>query len=443
MDKIEEFIGSYSFDKRLAPYDIIGSIAHVRMLVHSGIIQSTEGSKIVKALESILSDIKKGKKISEGEDVHYVIEKELIKRVGVLGGKMHTARSRNDQIALDMRLYLKDEAEKLIGLIEDVQKAILEQAETNIKFVMPGYTHLQPAQPVLFAHYILSYGWMLERDKARINDCLQRINVLPLGSAALAGTSFPIDRQYTAKLLGFKEVSENSIDSVSDRDFVIEFVSALSLIAVHLSRLSEELVIFSSAEFDFLELSDKYTSGSSIMPQKRNPDSAEVVRGKSGRVFGDLIALLVMMKGLPLAYNRDMQEDKPPLFDAVDTVKMNLEIIAGIVKTLKIKPEQMKISNEKGFLGATELADYLAKAGVPFRQAHEIVRQIVSFCVKEGKTLRDLAVEEFKSFSKYFNANIYDKILPKKVVSEKISYGGTSKNSVLLQISKLKKLVKK
>ena len=443
MDKFEEFIGSYAFDMRLAPYDIIGSIAHVKMLVHSGIILGTEGSKIVKGLESILADLKKGKEISDGEDVHYAVERELIKRIGILGGKMHTARSRNDQTALDLRLFLKDEAERIIVLLDHVQKAILLQAETNIKFVMPGYTHLQPAQPVLFSHYILSYAWMLERDKGRINDCLQRINILPLGSAALAGTSFPIDRQYTAKLLGFKEVSENSIDSVSDRDFVIEFVSALSLIAVHLSRLAEELVIFSSAEFNFFELADEYTSGSSIMPQKRNPDSAEIIRGKSGRVFGDLFALLTIMKGLPLAYNRDMQEDKPPLFDAVDTTKLNLEVAAGLIKTLKIKPEEMKKSNEKGFLGATELADLLAKAGVPFRQAHEIVRQIVLFAVKEGKTLKDLTVEEFKIFSKYFNANIYDKILPKKIVNEKTSYGGTSRNSVNLQINKLKKLVRK
>ncbi len=442
MNKFEEFIGSYSFDKRLASYDVIGSIAHVKMLVHSGIIPSTEGSKIVKGLESILTDIKKGKEISEAEDVHYAVEKELIKRIGVLGGKMHTARSRNDQVALDLRLYLKDEASNIIELIEDVQRSIIEQAETNIKFVMPGYTHLQPAQPVLFAHYILSYAWMLERDKGRINDSLQRINILPLGSAALAGTSFPIDRQYTAKLLGFKEVSENSVDSVSDRDFAIEFLSALSLISVHLSRLSEELVIFSSAEFNFIELEDKYVSGSSIMPQKRNPDSAEIIRGKTGRVFGSLFSLLTMMKGLPLAYNRDMQEDKPAVFDAVDTVKITLEIMAGIIKTLKIKPEEMKKSNEKGFLGATEIADYLSKNGVPFRNAHEVVRQIVEFCIKEGKMLKDLTVEEFKSFSKFFNANIYDMILPKKVVTQKTSYGGTSKISVLTQLSKLKKLVK-
>ncbi|MCX5781539.1 MAG: argininosuccinate lyase [Elusimicrobia bacterium] len=443
MDKFQEFIGSSSFDSRLAPYDIIGSIAHVKMLVHSGIISGAEGKKIVNGLESILKDIKKGNKISVAEDIHYSVEKELIKRIGSVGGKMHTARSRNDQVALDLRLYLKDEAAGIIELIENVQISILNQAQANIKFVMPGYTHLQPAQPVLFSHYLLSYAWMFERDKSRINNCQERVNILPLGSAALAGTSFPIDRKYTAKLLGFKEVSENSIDAVSDRDFAIEFISVLSIIAVHLSRLAEELVIFSSVEFDFWELSDKFTSGSSIMPQKKNPDSAEIIRGKTGRIFGDLFAILTIMKGLPLSYNRDMQEDKPPLFDAVDTTRINLEIMAEIISTLKIKSEQMKKSNEKGFLGATEIADYLAKCGVPFRQAHEIVKQMVLFCQTKGKTLKDLSIEEYKSFSKYFNIGIYDKILPKKIINEKKSYGGTSRDSVSLQIEKLKKLVKK
>jgi argininosuccinate lyase len=438
----EDFVSSFSFDQRLSVFDILGSIAHVKMLGKTRIILSVEAGKIIKGLNSILKDINNGKKIPKAEDIHYAIEKELIKRIGPIGGKMHTARSRNDQTALDLRLYARYEVMAIKDLLYDLIEAITKKAEKNIGVIMPGYTHLQHAQPVLFSHYILAYAWMFQRDIERLYDYMFRVNVMPLGSAALAGTSFPIDRNYTAKLLEFSKVSENSIDSVSDRDFVIEFLAVLSITATHLSRLSEELINWSSSEFDFIKLSNEFTTGSSIMPQKRNPDMAELVRGKTGKVYGNLMAILTVMKGLPLAYNRDMQEDKPPLFDAVDTIKDCLGVMAPMVFSMEIKPESMYNSTKKGFLCATELADYLTKKGMPFRTSHGIVKNIVEYCVKNDKELIDLSIKELKAFSVLFDDKAKLLLDPEKIVNLKKSQGGTSVSSVKKQIAGLKELLK-
>lgn len=442
MKNYDNFIGSFAFDKRLAPYDIEGSIAHVRMLVKCRIIPPADGKKIVKGLEAMLKKIQNGASLPKAEDVHFAVEKELIRKIGPVGGKMHTARSRNDQVALDMRLYLKAETSVILSLIKKLQSAIAAAAQKNISAVMPGYTHLQPAQPVLFSHHLLAYGWMLSRDASRLKDCLKRINVLPLGSAALAGTSFPIDRKYTAKLLGFEGVSENSIDAVSDRDFALEFVSALSIAAMHLSRLAEELVLWSSEEFGYIKLADEFTSGSSIMPQKRNPDCAEVVRGKTGRVYGGLFALLTIMKSLPLAYNRDMQEDKPPVFDAVDSVKLCLEITEGMISSVKIDAFRMKLSLGRGFLSATELADYLSKKGMPFRSAHGIVRDIVLYCAKKGITMGELSQSELLGFSKLFGPDAKKITDPGQAAKAKSSLGGTSPASVRVQLKAFERMLK-
>lgn len=441
MDHVQDFIASFSFDCRLAPYDIEGSVAHVKMLEKCRIIPAKDARRIIKGLQAIARDLKKGTPLPAEEDIHYAIEKELIRRIGPVGGKMHTARSRNDQVALDLRLYLRAEIMVIDALLVDLQNALLLQAEKNIDVVMPGYTHLQPAQPVLFAHHLLAYGWMLQRDRERLADCRKRVNILPLGSAALAGTSFPIDRKYTAALLGFDGVSENSMDSVSDRDGAVEFLAAVSCIAMHLSRLCEELVIWSSAEFDFVRLADEFTSGSSIMPQKRNPDVAEIIRGKTGRIYGDLVALLTIMKGLPLSYNRDLQEDKPPVFDAADTVTHCLVVMAGMVSSLRAKPERMLRSTDKGFLQATELADYLASKGMPFRQAHGVVQGIVASCLDRNTTLRELSADELRRFSPLFGADVLKLLAPQTIVARKNSYGGTSPVSVRRQLQKLRLLV--
>jgi len=441
MGHVQNFIASFSFDSRLAPYDIEGSVAHVKMLAKCRIIPAQDAQKIVQGLQAIARDLKNGTALPPAEDIHYAIEKELIRRIGPVGGKMHTARSRNDQVALDLRLYLRSEISVIDALLSDVQNALMLQAEKNIDAVMPGYTHLQPAQPVLFAHHLLAYGWMFQRDRERLIDCRKRVNVLPLGSAALAGTSFPIDRKYVAEMLGFAGVSENSMDAVSDRDGAIEFLAAASCIAMHLSRLAEEVVIWSSAEFEFVRLADDFTSGSSIMPQKRNPDAAEIVRGKTGRVYGDLFALLTVMKGLPLAYNRDMQEDKPPLFDAVDTVRQCLSVMAGMLASLRTNPDRMLRSTDKGFLQATELADYLADKGVPFRQAHGVAQDIVAYCLRRQKTLRELTADELRQFSPLFGADVQKLLAPQSVVERKTSYGGTSRASVRRQLRLLRKLL--
>lgn len=439
----EQFIGSFSFDGRLAEADITGSIAHVQMLVKSKILRPADGKKIVSGLNAILKSIKNGWKLPKEEDIHFAVEKELIRRIGPVGGKMHTARSRNDQVALDLRWYLRQQTDEIINLVNEFQNIIVKKAEENMGVIMPGFTHLQPAQPVLAAHHLLAYGWMLQRDKERLQDCRKRINVSPLGSAALAGTSFKIDRHYTAKLLGFDSVTENSLDGVSDRDFAIEFVFCISMISLHLTRFCEEIILWMNPEFGYIKIADKFTSGSSIMPQKRNPDCAEVIRGKSGRIFGDLMAMLTIVKSLPLAYNRDLQEDKPPVFDACDNIKMCMEVMNEMTASIKFVKENTLDSIEKGFIAATEIADYLAKKDVPFREAHGVVRRIVAYCKENSKTLNKLTLQEFNKLypERYpvFKEDIYKYIDLKNVVSVKSSYGGTSVKSVLKQLEMFKR----
>jgi argininosuccinate lyase len=442
MQNFEQFIGSFSFDGRLAKSDIIGSIAHTKMLVKTKIISISDGKKIIFGLTSILKDLEKGWKIPNGEDIHYAVEKELIRRIGSVGGKMHTARSRNDQVATDLRIYLKQEIENMKNSIDDFQKTLIEKAVENIDIIMPSFTHLQPAQPILAAHHLLAYAWMMQRDKERLADCYKRTGVLPLGSAALAGTSFKIDRQYAAKLLNFQSISENSLDAVSDRDFAIEFVFCMSSIALHMTRFCEEIILWMNPEFGYITVADKFTSGSSIMPQKRNPDCAEVIRGKSGRVFGDLMALLTILKSLPLAYNRDLQEDKPPVFDALDNVKMCLEVINEMTASLKFVKERTLKSMEKGFIAATELADYLARKNIPFRLAHGLVKDIILYCSKNSKTLNDLSIDEYNKFSPVFKKDIFKYLDIKNIICMKTSYGGTSKKSVMRQIKNMKRNLK-
>ncbi|MCL2145395.1 MAG: argininosuccinate lyase [Endomicrobia bacterium] len=439
----EQFIGSFAFDGRLVEADIAGSVAHVQMLVKTNILKPADGKKIVSGLNSILKSIKSGWKLPKEEDIHYAVEKELIRRIGPVGGKMHMARSRNDQVALDLRIYLRQQTDEIIGLINEFLGIIVKKAEENIDVIMPGFTHLQPAQPVLAAHHLLAYGWMLQRDKERFADCRKRINISPLGSAALAGTSFKIDRHYTAKLLGFDAVTENSLDGVSDRDFAIEFVFCVSMIALHLTRFCEEIILWMNPELGYIKIADKFTSGSSIMPQKRNPDCAEVIRGKSGRIFGSLMAMLTIVKSLPLAYNRDLQEDKPPVFDACDNIKMCMEVMNEMTASMKFVKENTLSSIEKGFIAATEIADYLSRRDVPFREAHGVVRRIVKYCKENSKTLNELTLHEFNKLypERYpiFKDDIYRHIDLKNVISVKSSYGGTSEKSVLKQIETFKK----
>ncbi|MFH0807807.1 MAG: argininosuccinate lyase [Elusimicrobiota bacterium] len=438
---LKNFLASFSFDERLAIYDITGSIAHVKMLAKCKIVSAADAGKIVKGLQKIQKYLESGKNLPPQEDIHYAIEKKLIELIGEkTTGRLRTARSRNDQIALDLRLYLKDRIMLLKKLISDFQENIIEQAKLNEGKLIPGYTHLQPAEPVLFSHYILSYAWMLQRDKERLQDCYKRADVLPLGSAALAGTSFPIDRQFTAKLLGFSKVSQNSMDSVSDRDFIIEFLSAASITMMHLSRLAEEIIIWINPSFNFIEIDDEYLSGSSIMPQKKNPDFAELVRGKTGRVYGSLIALLTLMKGLPLTYNRDLQEDKPPLFDAIDTLSASLEVMAGMVVSMKVR----KISNTEmkiGFMIATELANYLVKKGMPFKEAHSVVKNIVNYCRDNETPLENMEVAGLKKFSSLFDNDVKKVLSADNVVNLKISEGGSSIKSVRKQITELIKIL--
>jgi argininosuccinate lyase len=439
MQNFDQFIGSFSFDGRLGESDIIGSIAHTKMLMKTKIISASDGKKIISGLNSILKDLGRGWNIPKEEDIHYAIEKELIHRIGSVGGKMHTARSRNDQVATDLRIYLKQEIKSVINFVNIFQQILVKKAYKSIDVIMPGFTHLQPAQPVSAAHYLLAYAQMMQRDKERLVDCYKRTDVLPLGSAALAGTSFKIDRHYVANLLDFKSISENSLDAVSDRDFAIEFVFCMSLIALHLTRFCEEIIIWMNPEFGYITVDDKFTSGSSIMPQKRNPDCAEVIRGKSGRVLGDLIALLTIIKSLPLAYNRDLQEDKPPIFDALDNVKMCLEVINEMTGSLKFVKENTLKSTEKGFILATEIADYLARNNVPFRTAHVLVKEIVLYCKKQSRTLNELSLEEYNKFSSIFKKDIFKYLDAKNIVNMKTSYGGTSKKSVMRQIENIKR----
>lgn len=438
----QEFIGSFSFDVRLAPYDIQGSIAHAAMLGQKKIIPSKAAGKIVRGLQSILRDVSKGWRLPIDEDIHFSIERELTRRIGSAGQMLHTGRSRNDQVVTDLFLFLKDHIRLILREVVRVEKSLVSVAEAHREVVMPGFTHLQHAQPILFAHHLLAYAWMLERDRGRFRDAFKRIDVLPLGSAALAGTSFPLDRAYAAKLLGFSSISENSIDAVGSRDGVIEFLSACAILMSNLSRLSEELVLWSSSEFSFIELEEEFTSGSSIMPQKRNPDVAEIIRGETGRVYGSLVALLTVVKGLPLAYNRDLQEDKPSLFDSIDTVMGCLSVMAPMVGSMRINVHRMERSCRFGYLSATELADYLAARGVPFRAAHEIVQQIVAYCQSKGVQFDQLSLSELRHFHPRFDADALAVLTPQKVVRAKTSYGGTSPSSVERQLKKLKVALK-
>jgi len=429
---VEDFHSSISFDQRLYKQDIQGSIAHATMLAKVGVISEDEARQIVEALKGILADIEAGKVEFEvgAEDIHMNVEKLLTQRIGDVGKKLHTARSRNDQVALDIRMYLKEEIKEITGLLVKLQEVLLDLAEQHKETILPGYTHLQRAQPISLAHHLLAYFQMFQRDVERLGDCYTRTNVMPLGSGALAGTTFPLDRQMVADALDFPAITENSLDGVSDRDFAIEFCAAGSLIMMHLSRFCEELILWSSAEFEFIEMDDAYSTGSSIMPQKKNPDVAELIRGKTGRVYGDLMALLTVMKSLPLAYNKDMQEDKEALFDAIDTVKKSLLVFAPMVATMKVKKEAMYRAARGGFTNATDVADYLAKKGVPFRQAHEIVGKLVLSCIQEGRNLDDLSLEEYRKVSEVFEEDIFKAISIEECVQARNIPGGPAPEQV-------------
>lgn len=439
----ESFTESISVDSRLWKYDIRGSVAHVQMLARRKIISKKDATKIRKGLSEIADDIKTGnfKFKKEFEDIHMNIEAALIKKIGPVGMKLHTARSRNDQVSLDLRMYLKEETKEITALVRKAQRTLLEIAERYQKSLMPGYTHLQRAQPVMLSHHLLAYIEMLQRDTSRFVDCFKRIDVLPLGSCAVSGTTFPIDRAYVAKTLGFKEIAGNSIDAVSDRDFTIEFLSCSSLLMMHLARLAEELILWSTAEFKFIEISDEYTTGSSIMPQKKNPDVPELVRGKTGRIFGNLISLLTLMKGLPLSYNRDMQEDKPPVFDTVDTVKSCLRIMCDMLPKITFHSEIMLSAAGNGYTTATDMAEYLVKGGIPFRKAHEITGKIVLYCMNRKIQFNQMNLRQLKAFSPTFKSDIFELLDPVTSVKAHSSHGGTASSSVARQIRKYKKLL--
>ena len=440
---VNDFNSSIAVDGRLYKEDITGSIAHANMLGATGIIAEEDAEKIVNGLQGILKDLESGELTIDptAEDIHTFVESTLTERIGDAGKKLHTARSRNDQVALDARMYAKTAIDEVVKDAENLIKILVNKAEKYQEVIMPGYTHLQRAQPVAFSHYLLAYAQMLLRDIGRLKDAKKRADVLPLGSAALAGTSYPIDRNMVAKELGFADVSANSLDGVSDRDFVIETVSAISLLMTHLSRMSEEIILWSSSEFKFVELDDAFSTGSSIMPQKKNPDVAELVRGKTGRVYGDLMAILTVMKGLPLAYNKDMQEDKEILFDAVDTAKACLPVFGGMIDTMSILPENMEKAAEKGFINATDVADYLTKKGVPFRDAYKCAGGLVAECIKQGKTLNELPLETYKAFHELFEKDVYQEIDIKVCAEKRTSYGGGSPASVKTQLAEWKKIM--
>ena len=433
----DSFNSSISFDSRLYKQDITGSMAHAAMLSAQGIISYGDADSIISALKQILQDIESGNLQIDpkAEDIHMFVEQVLTERIGDTGKKLHTARSRNDQVALDFRLYLRDYADEISSLLKDLVKALKTQAEKNIDVIMPGFTHLQHAQPVLFSHYMLAYAMMFLRDIDRIKDCRKRINVSPIGCCALAGTTYDTDRALEAKKLGFDSVCLNSLDGVSDRDFCVELLSSLSLVMTHLSRLSEELILWSSQEFSFIELSDDFTTGSSIMPQKKNPDMAELCRGKTGRVYGDLMGLLTTLKGLPLAYNKDMQEDKEGVFDACDTVKMCLSVCTPMILSMKVNKDNMLESAKKGFMNATDLADYLVIKGLPFRDAYKISGSVVAYCIQTGHILEDLPLSEYKKFSTLISDDVYQAIDLANCVQKRSSEGGTSTESVKKQLA--------
>ncbi|WP_284643317.1 argininosuccinate lyase [Paenibacillus silviterrae] len=429
---VEEYTASILFDKELAEEDIQGSLAHVTMLGKQGVLPADDVEKIKDGLLKVQGMIRRGElEFNIGdEDIHMNIEKALIDEVGPVGGKLHTGRSRNDQVALDMHLWLRKRVVEFVGMLSKLQEALLEQAKQNLDTIIPGYTHLQRAQPILFAHHMMAYVSMFQRDIERLKDSYSRINVLPLGAGALAGTTFPIDRHFVAKQLGFDAVYENSLDAVSDRDFILEFLSNASIIMMHLSRLCEEFVLWSSTEFHFIELDDAFCTGSSIMPQKKNPDVAELVRGKTGRVYGNLFGLLTVLKSLPLAYNKDMQEDKEGMFDTVRTLQGALQLFAPMVATMKVNKDRMRQAVNQDFSNATDIADYLVNKGLPFRQAHEVIGKTVLYCIQQQKFLLDLKLEEYHQFSTLFESDIYEVLQPERVVNARNVYGGTATNQV-------------
>ncbi|QHA37231.1 argininosuccinate lyase [Rossellomorea marisflavi] len=437
---VDEFNASISFDQELVMEDIEGSKAHVTMLKKCGILSVEEADQILGGLNELEEKAAEGSLefSTQYEDIHLNLEKLLIDTVGEVGGKLHTGRSRNDQIATDMHLFLKKRVEEVIGLIEEFQEAIVKQSEDHIETMIPGYTHLQRAQPISFAHHLMTYYWMLDRDKERLKDSMKRIDLSPLGAGALAGTTFPIDRAYSAELLGFSGVYENSLDAVSDRDFILEFLSNSAILMTHLSRLAEEFILWSTEEFHFIELDDSFTTGSSIMPQKKNPDMAELVRGKTGRVNGNLLSLLTVLKGLPLAYNKDMQEDKEGMFDTVKTVIGSLKIFTGMMDTMKVNKDVMEEAVGTDFSNATELADYLAAKGMPFRKAHEVVGKLVLHCIEQGYYLKDVTLATYQQHSELIESDIYDIIAPSAAVKRRNSYGGTGFEQVKIQIEKAK-----
>ena len=434
--RVNDFNSSISFDARMYRQDIRGSIAHATMLGDTGIIDKGESEKIVEGLNGILSDIDSGKLLFDpnAEDIHMFVEQVLTERLGDTGKRLHTARSRNDQVALDIRMYLRDEIMVIIPMLKNLAETLCKIAEDNTDTVMPGYTHLQRAQPITLAHHLMAYANMLVRDIDRLADTYKRMNIMPLGSGALAATTYPIDRRQVSALLGFDDITQNSLDGVSDRDFCIELCSALSILMMHLSRLSEEIVMWCSWEFKFIELDDSYSTGSSIMPQKKNPDITELIRGKTGRVYGDLNTLLVMMKGIPLAYNKDMQEDKEAIFDAIDTAKLCLETVTPMLATMRVNKENMRNAAARGFINATDCADYLVKKGMPFRDAYKITGTLVALCIEKNTTLEQLPIEEYKKLCGTFEEDVYEAIKLETCVNMRKAEGGPAPESVKRQI---------
>ena len=439
----KNYLASIPFDQRLYRQDIEGSIAHAKMLAKQGIIGEPEADTIISGLKSIREEIEQGKFQfkTELEDIHMNIEARLFEKIGDVAGKLHTARSRNDQIVLDMRLFVKEEILKTVDEIKALQTSLVELAEANKDVIMPGYTHLQQAQPILFAHHLLAYFEMFQRDKERFYDCLNRTDALPLGSGALAGVPYPIDRDFVAQELGFSKVCTNSLDAVSDRDFIVEYDASAALTMMHLSRLAEELILWSSAEFGFIEIGETFTTGSSIMPQKKNPDVAELARGKTGRVYGNLMSILTTMKALPLAYNRDMQEDKEGLFDTVDTLHSSLEVFAHMIKTIRVNVKRIRDAIKKDYILATDLADYLVKKGLPFREAHGVVAKLNEYAISKGKNFHELGLSEYNKFSTLFSQDVYNITLESSVAARNI-IGGTSPQQVEAALNRAKGLIK-